>query len=90
MVDVPQLQATRASLPKGLFVGPTLPASTVDGTNNSGYDLRCRISAGTVTVVAVDGVVLGAVTTNEWFYVRNGSTFNITYSVAPTLQWFIA
>jgi hypothetical protein len=90
MVDVQQLQATRNSIAKGLAPsGPALPASTVDGTNNTGMDLRCRISAGTVTVVSVDGVVLGGVTTNEWFYVRAGSTFNITYSVAPTLQWFL-
>lgn len=91
MVDTKQLQATLDAQPRGIVPnGPALPASTVNGTNTTGTDLLCRISAGTVTVVSVDGVVLGGVTTNEWFFVRNGSVFNITYSVAPTLQWFAA
>lgn len=89
MVDVQQLQATRNAVQRGIVTSaPTLPASTVDGTNASGMDLMCRISAGTVTVVSVDGVVLGGLTTNDWFFVPAGSKFNITYSVAPTLQWF--
>lgn len=92
MVDVQQLKATQAAANaekvKGTVAGPALPASTVPGTNTTGKDLICRISAGTVTVVAVDGVTLGGVTTGEWIFVRAGSTFAITYSVAPTLQWF--
>ncbi len=93
MVDVAQLKATQnaanSAKTKGtLSNGPALPATGVAGTNNTGKNLWGRISAGTVTVVKVDGVVLGGVTTNEWIRVRAGSTFELTYSVAPTLQWF--
>ncbi len=41
-----------------------------------------------MTVFKVDGVTIGGMTTGEWFRLRPNSTFNITYSVAPTLQWF--
>lgn len=93
MVDVQQLQATQAAANAEKTDGtisnpPALPASTVAGTNTTGKDLLCRISAGTVTVVKVDGVTLGGVTTGEWIFVRAGSTFELTYSVAPTMQWF--
>lgn len=92
MVDVQQLRETQRvsnqMKTRGTVAGPALPASTVDGTNDKGKDLLCRISSGTVTAVKVDGVTLGGVTTGEWIIVRDGSTFNITYSVAPTLQWF--
>lgn len=93
MVDVAQLketnrQANSAKTKGALSNGPALPASTVAGTNNTGKTLLGRISGGTVTVVKVDGVTLGGVTTNEWIWVRPSSTFELTYSVAPTLQWF--
>lgn len=92
MVDVAQLRATQqaanSELDKGAVTGPALPASTVDGTNTTGRTLLGRISSGTVTVFKVDGVTVGGMTTGEWFILRDGSTFNITYSVAPTLQWF--
>lgn len=94
MVDVAQLQATQRavedSTPKGAVNGPALPASTVDGVNDTGKTLRGRISSGTVTVFKIDGVTIGGMTTGEWFTLRPNSTFNITYSVAPTLQWFNA
>lgn len=92
-MDVAQLQATqrqanREKTSGALSNGPALPASTVDGKNSTGKNLWCRISGGTVTVVKVEGVTLGGLTTNEWIRVRAGSTFQLTYSVAPTLQWF--
>ena len=94
MVDVAQLRATQAAAeydsPKGAVNGPALPASTVDGVNDTGKPLRGRISGGTVTVFKIDGVTIGGMTTGEWFYLRPNSTFNITYSVPPTLQWFNA
>lgn len=93
MVDVQQLQATLSAAQAEKVVGalsngPALPASGVDGTNNTGKMLRGRVSGGTVTVFKVDGVTIGGMTTGEWFWVRPKGTFNITYSVAPTLQWF--
>lgn len=94
MVDVDQLRTTQAASDAkkidGAVSGPALPASTVDGVNTTGKTLLGRISAGTVTVFKVDGVTIGGMTTGEWFWLRAGSTFNITYSVAPTLQWFEA
>ena len=93
MVDVAQLRTTQAAADAGktkgaLSNGPALPASTVDGVNETGKTLWGRISSGTVTVVKVDGVTIGGMTTGDWIRVRPFSTFNITYSVAPTLQWF--
>lgn len=92
MVDVAQLKATQDAAnevkARGAVAGPALPASTVDGTNTTGKTLIGRISSGTVTVFKIDGVTIGGMTTGEWFRLRAGSTFNITYSVAPTLQWF--
>ena len=94
MVDVAQLRITQAAADaeksSGAITGPALPASTVDGVNDKGFTLLGRISAGTVTVFKIDGVTIGGMTTNEWFTLRPGQTFNITYSVAPTLQWFEA
>lgn len=93
MVDVAQLQATldaeNDELARGAISGPALPASTVESAAAE-QTLLGRISAGTVTVFKIDGVTIGGMTTGEWFRLRKGSTFNITYSVAPTLQWFHA
>jgi hypothetical protein len=92
MVDVEQLRTTQkasdAVKSKVAVTGPALPASTVDGTNTTGKTLLGRISAGTVTVFKVNGVTVGGMTTGEWFFLKPGDTFNITYSVAPTLQFF--
>ena len=93
MVDVAQLRATQAAADadkvKGaLSNGPALPASTVDGVNNTGKTIIGRISGGTVTVFLPTTDTIGGMTTGEWFRLRPKSTFNITYSVAPTLQWF--
>ena len=90
MVDVAQLRTTEAAKARGIVTGPALPASTVDGTNETDKTLRGRISAGTVTVFKLNGVTIGGMTTGEWFVLRPGDTFAITYSVAPTLQWFEA
>lgn len=93
MVDVAQLQATldadNSEKARGAISGPALPASTVESAPAE-QTLLGRISAGTVTVFKIDGVTIGGMTTGEWFKLRAGSTFNITYSVAPTLQWFHA
>lgn len=93
-MDVQQLRATQAAADdlktKGAVTTgvPALPATGVPGTNTTTKTLRGRISAGTVTVFKVNGVTIGGMTTGEWFWLRPGDTFEITYSVAPTLQWF--
>jgi hypothetical protein len=94
MVDVQQLLATQAAAndlkTKGTVTGPALGASTVAVPNLTGKTLLGRISGGTVTVFKVDGVTVGGMTTGEWFWLRPGSSFEVTYTVAPTLQWFEA
>ena len=66
---------------------PAIPASTVVATNTSGHAMWVEVAGGTVTVVKVDGVTVGARVVGS-FRVRNGGTIALTYSVAPTWQWF--
>lgn len=66
---------------------PAIAASTVDVPNTSDSTMWVFITGGTVTVVKVDGVTIGAATSG-WFRVRKGGKISITYSVAPTWQWF--
>lgn len=95
-MDVQQLRATldaandlktKGALTTGV---PVLGATGVAVPNATSKTLLGRISAGTVTAFAIDGVTIGGMTTGEWFQLRPGSTFAVTYSVAPTLQWFEA
>jgi hypothetical protein len=92
MVDVAQLQTTLAAAELEKPVGdwaskPAIPASTVAATNNSAWVMWVEVVAGTVTVVAVDGVTTGRVV--GAFFLRPGSTIAITYSVVPTAwHWF--
>lgn len=74
------------SSPSGVWSGaPALAASTVAMTNTSGFSVTTHVSAGTVTVIKVDGVTTGL--TSGSFRLKRGSTLTITYSVAPTLAW---
>ncbi len=74
---------------------PALAASTVDMENTSHTSKFVRVSGGTFTVVKVGkkGTTLTTVTalvtaTPGGVIVRPGHVLNITYSGAPTLQWF--
>lgn len=92
-MDVQQFLVTEAAVddeaPDGAWAGaPALAASTVDMVNTSGRRVVVYVSAGTVTVIKVDGVTTGL--TAGSFPLRRGSTLNITYSVAPTLHWVYA
>lgn len=73
---------------------PSLAASTVDMVNTSGRDVNVFIvGAGTVSVVKIDGVTTGLVSTTApvgWVRLRRGGVLNLTYSVAPTLHWIYA
>jgi len=94
MVDVDQLNTTLAAAnaekPDGDWSSkPAIAASTVAVTNSSGSNMFVEVTGGTVTVVKVDGVTVGARVAGL-FYVRAGSTIALTYSVAPTWQWFYA
>lgn len=78
-----------AAVPAGAWSGaPSLAASTVAMFNTSGYPVTVHVSAGTVTVIKVDGVTTGL--TSGSFRLRRGSSLSITYSVAPTLAWVYA
>jgi len=71
------------------IVKPAIAASTVEVTNTSKHAMFVEVTGGTVTVVKVDTVTVGA-RVSGLFYVRPGSTIALTYSVAPTWQWFAA
>lgn len=65
---------------------PSVPATTVAQTNNYGYPCLVTISGGTVTVIKINSVTTGL--TSGAFTVGAGETIAITYSVAPTWQWY--
>lgn len=65
---------------------PAVPASTTPITNTFGVDAEVHIAGGTVTVIAVGGVATGL--TAGTVRVPVGQTITLTYSVAPTWQWF--
>jgi hypothetical protein len=94
MVDVQQFNVTKAAADAEKHTGdwvskPAIPASTVPVTNDADYTMWVEVTAGTVTVVEVDGVTVGARVAGR-FDVRPGGTIALTYSVAPTWQWFAA
>jgi hypothetical protein len=60
----------------------TLAASTVAALNPNPVAVNVTISGGTVTVIAVSGVVTGQ--TSGTFLVPAGGSVTVTYSVAPT------
>lgn len=77
------------AVPTGAWSGaPSIAASTTAMFNTSGYPVTVHVSAGTVTVIKVDGVTTGL--TSGSFRLRRGSSLTITYSVAPTLAWIYA
>jgi len=87
-------EAAAESNPVGLWSGaPSLAASTVDMVNTSGHDVLVTVTAGTVTSVKKNGVQLAAAAVAAPglpVHLRPGHVLNITYSVAPTLQWSYA
>ena len=92
MVDVQQLKTTQKELERLIANGdwgskPSVPASTVEVQNPADFTMWVEIAGGTVTAVKVDNVTVGA-RTSGLFLVRPGSKISITYSVAPTWQWF--
>lgn len=92
MVDVSQLAATEAAAnaerPTGDWAGkPAVAASTVAMVNTTDRTMWVEVTGGTVTVVKVDDVTIGSRTSGA-FIVRPGSNIKITYSAAPTMQWF--
>lgn len=71
----------------GKQAAPAVPASTVALTNPFTFACLVRVKGGTVTVVAVAGTTY-ATSTPAFVYVDVGETITLTYSVAPTWDWF--
>ena len=72
---------------------PAVPATGVNATNNSGVDCTVHISGGTLTVINIGGSATGitaaaAAGSVHTVRVPSGQTISITYTVAPTWQWF--
>lgn len=83
-------RVNESSVPNGDWSGkPAIAATTVEVENTSGRAMFVEVTGGTVTAVKVDTVTVGARTSGS-FYVRPGSKIALTYSVAPTWQWFAA
>lgn len=65
---------------------PAVPASGTAVTNTYGCDAMVYITGGTVTAVAVGGTATAL--TSGVFAVPAYQTITLTYSAAPTWQWF--
>lgn len=65
---------------------PSFPLSTVPVTNTNGVPVYVTITGGTLTSVVVNGTQVG--TTAGTYPVAAGQTISVTYSVAPTWNWF--
>lgn len=93
-MDVAQLRATKdaanQTVPKGDWgQKPAIPATTVEVENTSGFPMWVEVTGGTVTAVKIDTVTIGS-RVSGMFRVRPGSKISLTYSAAPTWQWFYA
>lgn len=71
----------------GKQVAPAVPASTTPKTNPFSFACMVRVKGGTVTVVSVAGVQYAAAS-NVAVYVDVDEAITLTYSVAPTWDWF--
>lgn len=71
-------------------VGPVtvaVPASGTPQTNNTGVDATVVVAGGTVSAIAVGGTAAGI--TAGTVRVPSGQTITLTYTIAPTWQWFL-
>lgn len=66
---------------------PVVPASTTPKTNPFSFGCMVRIKGGTVTVVSVAGTTY-ATASPALVYVDIDEAITLTYSVAPTWEWF--
>lgn len=72
--------------PVGHFTSPTVPASGTAYTNQLGADCTVTIVGGTVTGIAIGGSSTGL--TSGTIRVPVGQTITLTYSAAPSWNWF--
>lgn len=66
---------------------PSVPASTTAQQNTSWRDAAVTITGGTVTVINVDGTATGL--TSGTVIVPAGKNITLTYSVAPSWNWWL-
>lgn len=64
---------------------PSVPASTVAVTNNTGQYVSVNIAGGTMTNVSVNGSTVGTGAGN--YALAPGAYITMTYTVAPTWTW---
>lgn len=74
--------AVVAAAPLMFTTAMTLALSTVPSLNPNPVPVSVTVAGGTVTVIAVSGVVSGL--TSGTFTIPPGGSITITYSVAPT------
>jgi hypothetical protein len=72
----------------GTIVTPAVPASTVAIQNPYAVPVQVVITGGVVTVVTVNGIVVGA--GDGTYYVPAYGAIAVTYSVLPTWVWTAA
>ncbi|HET9690994.1 MAG TPA: glycosyl hydrolase family 28-related protein [Acidimicrobiales bacterium] len=65
---------------------PAVPASGTPQTNSTGVDCTVFVAGGVVSAVAIGGTATGA--TSGAFRVPAGQNITLTYTTAPTWQWF--
>jgi hypothetical protein len=71
---------------QGPYAPPAIAASTTPVNNPARSCCLVQVQGGTVTVVAVNGVTVGA--GDGLYLVPPGGTIALTYSVAPTWLWY--
>jgi hypothetical protein len=75
--------AVVAAAPSFFTTAITLAATTVAAPNPNPVPVSATVTGGTVTVIAINGVVTGQ--TSGTFTVPGYGSITVTYSVAPTL-----
>lgn len=81
------LEIINGHVTRGAQTAPAVPASTVALTNPFWRHAWVVVSGGTVSAIAVDGVATGL--TSGTFRVPSGKTITLTYTVAPTWNWWL-
>ena len=72
--------------PQGHIASPAIPASGTAYTNVGPADYTVTVSGGTVSAVAIGGTATGL--TSGTFRVPCGQTITLTYTAAPTWNWY--
>lgn len=80
-----EIIATRRA--RGAVAAPDVPDTDVALKNPFYRHAKIRLTGGTVTVVAIDGVTTGD--TTGWFDLPSGASITLTHSVAPTWTWWL-